>query len=549
MTPAPADLGPRAHALHAADAAHFDLTAELDTIHARERAFCRDFRCCGVTLADLYELLEHYEECHLDADMAMFMALGHASSSSNAAVAPTAAAQAAAGLLPGAAAAADTRAPLPNPLLDLIALHSTAAAPPASLHATAAPMAGPRRDPIAATNGSNDTIDEVMLPRPHCTSPTLLQASPAHLVHCPSPDVTEWAQYVLSPPLSPAPVPTTHSRALSTTGGSARLKRARTPASPASPSPRTLAGDTNMGDTSPHTTALHKRRKATHAAAERAHLRVLTIPTFSTLPSPSPSPGTDLVRPASVGPALGKFPALEPRAKSASPRPRSDRQRARAVTAPGRSARSPLAKSVVAMGSGDQAAAPVPFAGLAGSRRTSDASDQKGDTAMSDSTSQRASPTPTTATNPTDEEHEDGEIIVTDEDLRPPSRRAALPPRPSAVPDPAMVTRHRAQLAALAKSTVVRAVSTRGPPPLITCPIAGCTKTYQSTNGLKYHLGRMHADELGLRPAASVAAAATMESAAAAAVGPAAGVEPTAGRGTPAGGGPGTTGRRRNPAV
>ncbi|KNE54592.1 hypothetical protein AMAG_00557 [Allomyces macrogynus ATCC 38327] len=548
MMPAPADLGPRARALNAAaDAAHFDLTAELDTIHARERAFCRDFRCCGATLADLYELLEHYEECHLDADMAMFMALGHANSGSgNASVAPTAA-HAAADLLPGAAAAADTRASLPNPLLDLIALHSNVAAPPASLHATAAPIAGPTRDPMAATNGHNDIVDDVMLPRPHWTSSTLLQASPAHLVHYPSPDATEWAQYVLSPPLSPAPVSTTHSRAASTTGGTARIKRARTPASPASPSPRTLTGDTDMADASPLTTAtLHKRRKSTHAAADRAHLRALTIPAVSIPPSPSPSPGTDLVRPASVGPALGKFPAPEPRAKSASPRPRVDRQHARAGKAPGGSARSPLAKSVVVMG-GEQAAAPVPFARLEGPRRASDAPDQNGDTVMGDSTSRPVSPTPNTAIN-SDEEHEDGEIIVTDEDPRPPSRRATLPPRPSAVPDLVMVTRHRAQLAALAKSTVVRAVSTRGPPPLISCPIAGCTKTYQSTNGLKYHLGRMHADELGMRPVAATAAAATSEPAAAAAAGPAAGVEPTTGRGAPAGGA-GTTGRRRNPAV
>ncbi|KAJ3366958.1 hypothetical protein GGF32_000019 [Allomyces javanicus] len=553
MTPAPADLGPRARAVRAADTAHFDLTAELDTIHARERAFCRDFRCCGATLADLYELLEHYEECHLDADMAMFMALGHANSGGgNASVAPTAAAHAAAGLLPGAAAA-DTRASLPNPLLDLIALHSTAAAPPASLHATAAPMAGPTRDPMAAANGINDVDDDGMPPRPQCTSPTLLQASPAHLVHCPSPDAAEWAQYVLSPPLSPAPVSTTHSRAPSTTGGPARLKRARTPASPASPSPRTIIGDTDMADASPLTTALHKRRKSTHAAADRAHLRALTIPAVSTLPSPSPSPGSDLVRPASVGPALGKFPAPEPRAKSASPRPR-EQQRARAVTAPGGSARSPLAKSVVVMG-GDPMVAPVPFVGLDGPGRAGDdASDQMGmaaSAATSDSTPRPASPTlrsntdtaaPTPTANLADE-HEDGEIIVTDEDPRPLSRRATLPPRPSAVPDSAaMVTRHRAQLAELAKSTVVRAVSTRGAPPLIPCPIAGCVKTYQSTNGLKYHLNRMHADELGTRPAALVAAAATFEPAAAAAsgpanvVGPAAGEEPAAGRVAPAGG-------------
>ncbi|KAF9541218.1 hypothetical protein EC957_003294 [Mortierella hygrophila] len=35
--------------------------------HAREleTAFCRDFYCCGLTLLDLHDLLQHYEECHV----------------------------------------------------------------------------------------------------------------------------------------------------------------------------------------------------------------------------------------------------------------------------------------------------------------------------------------------------------------------------------------------------------------------------------------------------------------------------------------------------
>lgn len=30
-----------------------------------EHHFCRDFTCCGQTLGDLHDLLEHYEECHV----------------------------------------------------------------------------------------------------------------------------------------------------------------------------------------------------------------------------------------------------------------------------------------------------------------------------------------------------------------------------------------------------------------------------------------------------------------------------------------------------
>ncbi|KAI9184028.1 Transcriptional regulator of ribosomal biogenesis proteins [Blastocladiella emersonii ATCC 22665] len=41
---------------------------ELDSLHARERDFCSDFRCCGMVLRDLFELLDHYEECHVGED-------------------------------------------------------------------------------------------------------------------------------------------------------------------------------------------------------------------------------------------------------------------------------------------------------------------------------------------------------------------------------------------------------------------------------------------------------------------------------------------------
>ncbi|KAI9141872.1 hypothetical protein BKA69DRAFT_368065 [Paraphysoderma sedebokerense] len=40
-----------------------------DDVYSRllclEASFCRDFSCCGLVLSDLYELLEHYEECHI----------------------------------------------------------------------------------------------------------------------------------------------------------------------------------------------------------------------------------------------------------------------------------------------------------------------------------------------------------------------------------------------------------------------------------------------------------------------------------------------------
>ncbi|GJJ73980.1 transcription factor SFP1 [Entomortierella parvispora] len=38
-----------------------------DNLRCREfeTAFCRDFFCCGLTLLDLHDLLQHYEECHV----------------------------------------------------------------------------------------------------------------------------------------------------------------------------------------------------------------------------------------------------------------------------------------------------------------------------------------------------------------------------------------------------------------------------------------------------------------------------------------------------
>ncbi|KAF9997083.1 hypothetical protein BGZ79_009188 [Entomortierella chlamydospora] len=42
-------------------------TAVTSTDYPRdfETAFCRDFYCCGTTLCDLHDLLQHYEECHV----------------------------------------------------------------------------------------------------------------------------------------------------------------------------------------------------------------------------------------------------------------------------------------------------------------------------------------------------------------------------------------------------------------------------------------------------------------------------------------------------
>lgn len=44
-----------------------DFQPAPDNGHAREfeTAFCRDFSCCGLRLVDLHDLLQHYEECHV----------------------------------------------------------------------------------------------------------------------------------------------------------------------------------------------------------------------------------------------------------------------------------------------------------------------------------------------------------------------------------------------------------------------------------------------------------------------------------------------------
>ncbi|KAF8933819.1 hypothetical protein BGZ52_006655 [Haplosporangium bisporale] len=44
-----------------------DFQPAPDNSHAREfeTAFCRDFSCCGLRLVDLHDLLQHYEECHV----------------------------------------------------------------------------------------------------------------------------------------------------------------------------------------------------------------------------------------------------------------------------------------------------------------------------------------------------------------------------------------------------------------------------------------------------------------------------------------------------
>ncbi|KAG2184007.1 hypothetical protein INT44_009018 [Umbelopsis vinacea] len=47
------------------DVAHFPHRPSLADIRELEFDFCRDFACCGQTLGDLHDLLEHYEECHV----------------------------------------------------------------------------------------------------------------------------------------------------------------------------------------------------------------------------------------------------------------------------------------------------------------------------------------------------------------------------------------------------------------------------------------------------------------------------------------------------
>lgn len=45
--------------------AHLPHRPSLADIRDLEHHFCRDFTCCGQTLGDLHDLLEHYEECHV----------------------------------------------------------------------------------------------------------------------------------------------------------------------------------------------------------------------------------------------------------------------------------------------------------------------------------------------------------------------------------------------------------------------------------------------------------------------------------------------------
>jgi hypothetical protein len=51
--------------LRLTDVAHFPHRPSLADIRNLEYDFCRDFECCGQTLGDLHDLLEHYEECHV----------------------------------------------------------------------------------------------------------------------------------------------------------------------------------------------------------------------------------------------------------------------------------------------------------------------------------------------------------------------------------------------------------------------------------------------------------------------------------------------------
>ncbi|KAL7748307.1 Transcriptional regulator of ribosomal biogenesis protein [Sorochytrium milnesiophthora] len=51
----------------AASSAYFD-DADLFWNYERERQFCTDFVCCGLQLKDLYALLRHYEERHVQID-------------------------------------------------------------------------------------------------------------------------------------------------------------------------------------------------------------------------------------------------------------------------------------------------------------------------------------------------------------------------------------------------------------------------------------------------------------------------------------------------
>lgn len=36
--------------------------------HEFEQNYCKDFICCGVSLANLHDVLQHYEECHVKVE-------------------------------------------------------------------------------------------------------------------------------------------------------------------------------------------------------------------------------------------------------------------------------------------------------------------------------------------------------------------------------------------------------------------------------------------------------------------------------------------------
>ena len=40
--------------------------SDIDMMDTLEDQFCKNFSCCGLELQDLHELLQHFEECHVD---------------------------------------------------------------------------------------------------------------------------------------------------------------------------------------------------------------------------------------------------------------------------------------------------------------------------------------------------------------------------------------------------------------------------------------------------------------------------------------------------
>ncbi|ORZ38864.1 hypothetical protein BCR44DRAFT_48511 [Catenaria anguillulae PL171] len=64
-------VGPKplmASMMHGPSPVTQSIAQEIDSIVEREQAFCRDYKCCGSRLADLFELLDHFEECHVGED-------------------------------------------------------------------------------------------------------------------------------------------------------------------------------------------------------------------------------------------------------------------------------------------------------------------------------------------------------------------------------------------------------------------------------------------------------------------------------------------------